>query len=339
MTIIIVPRLLARVVLGLLLMPLGQFAQRSLAIPAQSPAVLLAGDIASAPEPLDDGWWMSSSIAFVVTQSGLIRTTDAGRSWKAMALSREDGSSSGAIRSIRFASEVLGWIVSDSGVWQTTDGGVQWRLIAAHGRLAAPISTTTAWLSVATAHGEQYYVTKDQGKRWSVCGERDQRPSANFTRVAFMSTTDARGITLTELHPGYRYSVHLSIDGGCSWRTLWELPSFSDDRLESLFFLNSKEGWMGGEGSIYHSKDSGLNWEVISSLKGVIVADIYFLSPMTGWLLAHSFGQPGGVFTTGDGGRTWRRVLMPDVGSGASGSPFPVRWNRGNLVRIILGQK
>jgi photosystem II stability/assembly factor-like uncharacterized protein len=151
--------------------------------------------------------------------------------------------------------------------------------------------------------------------------------------------------------------VHLyrTSDGGRSWRSLGEPSGHSCSAPGTTFlsFVDARHGWMepvsptGPVGALDETTDGGRTWKHVATGPAVgpgrslpCLAPIRFISVSTGWL-GRCDEARGGVFSTGDGGRRWRRatIAVPDgrldvpwfhgrdgvdaatVGSG------PVRWN------------
>jgi photosystem II stability/assembly factor-like uncharacterized protein len=94
-----------------------------------------------------------------------------------------------------------------------------------------------------------------------------------------------------------------------------DLRNFDDAALHAVQFIDRDEGWaVGDEGVVWHTLDSGRNWErqptgVRASLRG-----LHFLSPFVGWVagreeLPHGGGSVGVLLYTSDGGVKWHRLL------------------------------
>lgn len=109
-------------------------------------------------------------------------------------------------------------------------------------------------------------------------------------------------------------------DGGKNW-VLQDSGSIRY-ALHKVFFINSQEGWIVGndtpkrassgyfikkdEGIIFHTKDSGKNWEKQSPGRWLKIASIFFIDSNTGWFLA---GDK--VFRTKDCGKNWEYSFLP----------------------------
>jgi photosystem II stability/assembly factor-like uncharacterized protein len=111
-----------------------------------------------------------------------------------------------------------------------------------------------------------------------------------------------------------------TIDGGQTWE---RQPTGVTASLRSVHFLNPYTGWVVGREELPHgggsvgvllfTQDGGLKWRRagLNTLPGLNV--IRFLDNKTGFVAGDGTEQfPTGVFTTSDGGRTWK----PLPGSG-----------------------
>jgi photosystem II stability/assembly factor-like uncharacterized protein len=93
----------------------------------------------------------------------------------------------------------------------------------------------------------------------------------------------------------------------------------------SLYFTDTKNGWaVGRNGTLMKTADGGLEWTKVESIERLIglpvessnynygFRDIYFTDANRGWLIGNFYGRArsniGGIFTTSDGGATWKRV-------------------------------
>jgi photosystem II stability/assembly factor-like uncharacterized protein len=97
--------------------------------------------------------------------------------------------------------------------------------------------------------------------------------------------------------------------------------------VTSVHFIDAKTGWaVGRNATLLKTTDGGMEWNKVWSIEKLITSpiesstynfgfsDIKFTDAKHGWLLGNFYGQArgyiGGVFTTSDGGETWRRVPL-----------------------------
>jgi len=92
----------------------------------------------------------------------------------------------------------------------------------------------------------------------------------------------------------------------------WEIkyPDPIMDNMNDIFFINETHGWAAGdEGSIIHTEDGGVSWEIQSSGATERLMSIHFGDTNSGWAV----GQYGCVLHTQDGGSSWNSInCSPD---------------------------
>ena len=86
-------------------------------------------------------------------------------------------------------------------------------------------------------------------------------------------------------------------DGGATWNQQ-TLANAQDRVLRSVYFLDAKVGWAGGDGIRARTTDGGITWDSHSSRS---IYQVYFVNPSQGWLATDD-----GVYRSFDGGQTWQ---------------------------------
>jgi len=94
--------------------------------------------------------------------------------------------------------------------------------------------------------------------------------------------------------------------------------------LNTVYFLDSKRGWVGGDGGfLSHTEDGGQSWvpQKVGTKSGI--NDIYFRDKEAGFLLAGN-----SIFSTRDG-TTWTqsRMFLPEEFEGAEVELYSVRFS------------
>jgi photosystem II stability/assembly factor-like uncharacterized protein len=99
-----------------------------------------------------------------------------------------------------------------------------------------------------------------------------------------------------------------SFDGCRNWIDLPLTSQFGILELNSVCFNNKHSGFMVGgnasRGIIFHSEDSGRNWDTLSCTSTSEYNSIYFVSDSIGYIA----GCNGKILKTPDGGRSWTLV-------------------------------
>jgi photosystem II stability/assembly factor-like uncharacterized protein len=91
-------------------------------------------------------------------------------------------------------------------------------------------------------------------------------------------------------------------NGGENW-TLNPLPNGAKNRLNAVFFLNEKQGWIAGsDGVIFTTANGGKIWREQTSNTSGNLTDIWFLNASEGFAI----GDDGIVLQTISGGKVWR---------------------------------
>ena len=150
------------------------------------------------------------------------------------------------------------------------------------------------------------------GQRWEIQYFYDEaRTELELMDLAFPSAQ--RGIAVGSIwdqNPEKRPQpvALVTSDGGAHWTTV---PL--KDHPRSIFFLNDSEGWMVGEGGIWHTEESGRTWQKISGQKkgnqkfgstAPLIQRLWFVDPQRGFAVGY---QKTALEST-DGGKTWKAI-------------------------------
>ncbi len=200
------------------------------------------------------------------------------------------------LRAVWFSDALNGWVAGDGGVLsQTTDGGRRWKQIA-------------SLAGVSIVH--LYFADTRSG--WMIGQVRTYRRDS-LTEPAAARRAENE-ITQTVLFQ--------TTDGGINWRSQ-VIPG-----ITRLQFVNAKSGWaVGRNAALWRTTDGGVEWKRYDGLEQLFGApveganynfgfsDLHFTDAEHGWIIGNFYGRArthiGGLFVTGDGGRTWQRVPLP----------------------------
>jgi photosystem II stability/assembly factor-like uncharacterized protein len=288
-----------------------------------------------------DGGW-------VLTSSELARATAAGAVGPAITPAGVDASS---ISAVSFLDERHGWVAttaatrsergSELAVWRTSDGGSTWRSTTLRASAAAP--EVSSFDFVDAAHGflftalesllgaGELYRTGDGGVTWTKASIPLGSRGVSFVTASHGFTAAGGGVE----------RLYESTDAGTSWRerhlapppgfseadVRYGLPAFADERVGvlpvTLFPVDGPPAV-----AFYRTGDGGRTWtaaavrnipEAAGVLGGGVVMPTAIVGPET-WLVVANNG--GRLYSTADGGRTWRVFAPYGLGQGVETIDF-----------------
>ncbi len=99
--------------------------------------------------------------------------------------------------------------------------------------------------------------------------------------------------------------IYRSTDNGKNWVFHGDLSPSSGMEVKTLSFPSPDSGWAGGFVGLFRTADAGYSWDRVD-LPGedIVVEDLFFLNPKTGWVVGEH-GRESYIFKTTDGGSTW----------------------------------
>jgi len=98
------------------------------------------------------------------------------------------------------------------------------------------------------------------------------------------------------------FFIHIVICSGIAYSQWFELDAGTNEKLNSVFFIDENNGWIAGKDIILTTTDGGNNW-LQSQLVG-INNSIHFLNHNLGWVSS----SEGKIFKTTDGGLNWTLI-------------------------------
>ena len=189
------------------------------------------------------------------------------------------------------------------------------------------LDSDTGWVAgysgaTVTDTDDVLLATGDAGKTWT-----EQTPPGSL--VLQLRFIDAkRGWAISETDPatdghGYqKVAVFDTINGGKSWTQRWEGPLPEDlsnmaaEMRVRISFFGAKNGFVHVGGILLSSTDGGTTWSPVSLPEGFTPDDATFVDDRRAWVAGRIGGQSGStgaigpvVFSTTDGGQTWRQVF------------------------------
>ena len=226
----------------------------------------------------------------------LLRTTDAGDTWKAVGLRTKAN-----LGGVAFSDRSTGWIVGAAGdaddprgvILATTDGGAHWRAQ----KVPAGVKGLNKVKFVDDRHGWALgspgvvLRTTDGGASWK---KTQLAPKAMLLDVDFVDRKYGWvcGSIALGGDIGYR-----TTDGGATW-TRETIPA---DAVQTVDFTDRKHGWQAGaSGIVVYTRDGGASWaELPQSAPSSQIFDIRMWSDGSGFVA----GQFGTIMKTETGGQ------------------------------------
>jgi photosystem II stability/assembly factor-like uncharacterized protein len=266
----------------------------------------------------DTAWYADGTSVGQVTVD---RTHDAGASWQRTALATQDPTALPTPVGLTFTGPMTGWMMVAYGVslgtesveiYRTDDGGRQWALTATSGATSglptAGVKTGLTFVGsgVGFVTGSSdtapwfVYVSRDGGGTWSPA----RLPKAIGQGVTYPARMAAAILPVViDAHNGQSFGLLESGDLGRTW-SLSSVLSVGDAPGPLHWTVFGPRSAVVSDGQALHLL-IGSSWTARPIPSGAeAVASIDFISADTGWLV----DDTGSLFTTTDGGATWRRV-------------------------------
>ncbi len=249
---------------------------------------------------LRDVYFVNENKGFIAGSGGiLLATEDGGKTWK-----KEKNFTSDTIRQIYFSDEKTGWLLCERNIFnlganspsyllKTTDGGKQWeQMNFGNGRnRIAKIFFTKNGFGLAVGEAGALFALQDDAKTWK------KNPSPiRYLILDGIFTDNFHGSMV-----GAGGTILFTDDAGASWSQATIFGN-SNAKLNSVFFINQKNGWtVGTNGKIYQTINGGKTWREQNSNVSSNLSDIFFSNTAEGWAV----GEDGTILHTTTAGNIW----------------------------------
>jgi photosystem II stability/assembly factor-like uncharacterized protein len=236
-----------------------------------APAVFGPTDAFYSVVKLPSGKWL------VVGASGVLLSSDDGKSWTRTQLAKTYPFSWLDLFSIRFAPDgVNGWISGEQGlILHTTDAGKTWQKqrsgVTDNLYRVAPVDAQNA---VASGVGGSLLYTHDGGQSWQLAKQKN-----GFAYFDAAATDAANAWAVGEFE-----TILHSSDGGKTWTVQrgGKRINFRQPAYFTIRFRDSMHGWVTGQGAtLLMTSDGGKTWQPVvspttSSMFGTVFTDARF---------------------------------------------------------------
>jgi photosystem II stability/assembly factor-like uncharacterized protein len=201
-----------------------------------------------------NGWSIDEDIW---DHAKIFQTKNGGNSWTIVFQTGDDGNF--VFGGIQAISENTVWSVGGSGAYRTTDSGNHWERRGPPGTALQFQDPERGWIE-----GDKFWRTTDGGKSWNPI-EKDGKTCFGGLGFYFLNERlgwAVSGETEGNVEGGARTGlIWVTKDGGYNCEELAPVPG---QILWSVFFLNDQDGWVGGIGTIFQTRNGGHTWARVS---------------------------------------------------------------------------
>lgn len=243
----------------------------------------------------------------------LASTTDGGRTWQRHKIPKfaEDD----IILSVEIVDASNGWISTMQGnLLATNDGGQSWtkQLERETARWLNKIDFVDREIGWAVGKNGAILKTSDGGETWE---SQQSGVSDDLLDISF-ADRDIGWITADVgwLSTGGRGEAYIlyTDNGGATWKK--QSNGFTDFIPDWVSCVSKEESWVAGvtRGGVFRTLDGGSSWEqMLRKKKGIYFKEIHFIDSKTGWVAGQvTGGRTVLVYSTEDGGNTWKRLRI-----------------------------
>jgi len=249
---------------------------------------------------LRDIYFFNENHGIIAGSGGtFLETKDGGKNW-----SKRKKFTSDTILQIYFSDEYKGWLLcerdpfnrgenSSAYLLKTTDGGETWDKIEFKDGSRARVTR------IFFNQKGKGFAIGESGAFFEQTDEETWQKSPSPIRYLLLDGAffdDSHGAII-----GAGGNVYFSEDAGVSWTpaNVFGKPA---TKLNSIFFTNSKNGWIAGaNGKIFQTINGGKMWREQNSRVAADLFDVYFKNTAEGWAV----GADGIVLHTTTGGNIW----------------------------------
>jgi photosystem II stability/assembly factor-like uncharacterized protein len=262
-----------------------------------------------------DAWAVGSNGAKGAGDFIVVRSTDAGRTWRELPQTHQYAGDPDGPPAFSFLSGMRGWIAwrnpaDEPRIIATRDGGQHWQ--DASQQPLQRIQMVDDSHGYGT-EGEAFFRTNDGGHSWV----ETKIPDISYIDHLFFLKPELGWISGAA---GKNLFVFRTVNGGRDWEESRAAPPQRPAWVRDLFFIDQQRGWLitwgyNDDGSyLYSTVDGGEHWAADPDLSfqgnGKFASVVRFTSRERGFVFVDDNGQ-GRLVYTADGGRHWYKQALP----------------------------
>jgi len=244
---------------------------------------------------------------FATTKAGLWRSSDKGRTWKAVSLPPPGVAFCVGV-SPEFARDRLVIVsMADGSMWFSTDGGQAW--LPASSPRPSSVAATVVFSPAYAADGVIMAATVEDGVLRSHDRGRTWQPSRfgllnlNTLSLALCPSFASEPIALVATESG----VFRSRNSGLAWKEVGTWDDVPQAVAFSPLFADDRRAWVGTENSgLFESTDGGLAWQPVRGFPKSCVNTLATTVSPSPLVLA---GTDMGLYIGDAAGRNWEVAL------------------------------
>jgi len=256
------------------------------------------------------------NVGWILGESGIYKTADAGKNWAKQNVSTRFGNLLLALNeNVVFYSGAnnISTTRGATGLRRTSDGGSTWQTVDSSYFYYFDgdfINDRVGYVAAAEVNSRPAILkTTDGGKTWKTIANNFSPAQFELTGLAFVD--ELRGWAVS-----YDAIIFHTRDGGTTWTlqdSIRATPPFFTP-LRDIQFTTVDSGWavggLSGNQLIVRTTDGGRTWRALTA-RGCSLREVSFLNSQIGWTVGAVFAPPF-ILKTADGGGKWNaQTLQP----------------------------
>ncbi len=262
-------------------------------------------------------WAVGDSGAHAAGPFIVVRSTDAGRTWREIPQTHQYPGEPDGPPAFWFLDAMRGWIAwwnatdGEPKIISTRDGGQRWQNVSQQElQTMQMVNDSRGYGKVADA----FFRTNDGGHSWV----KTKIPNLGFINRLFFLTSELGWIAGGH---GEDFLVFRTVNGGRDWEESRTATPEYPTSVRDFFFLDQLRGWLltwghNFDGSyLYSTADGGRHWTADPDLsfqgKGKFASVVRFTSRERGFVFVDDEGQgQRKLMYTTDGGAHWHKQTL-----------------------------